>query len=75
MAEPSPIVIPANALRDGSVFIVEAGKAKRRTVTKGRTTSGGDVEIKSGLNGGETLILMPPSTLKDGDRVTAESAK
>ena len=44
-AQPPPISIPASALRDGAVFIVENGIAVRRTVTTGPTSANGDLEI------------------------------
>jgi HlyD family secretion protein len=68
-AAPRPVVsIPAAAVRDGAVFVVFDGKAVRRPVKTGTTTSQG-VRIEQGLNGGEDLIPDPPATLKDGDRV------
>jgi hypothetical protein len=39
------------------------------------TASNGEVEIKKGLLGGEDLILQPPETLKEGDRVTVQEKK
>jgi HlyD family secretion protein len=66
---PPAIRIPTAALRDGTVFIVENGMAVRRAVTTGQTTASGDSEITKGLSGGEDLILHPPATLKDGDKV------
>lgn len=66
-AKPS-IVIPAGAVRDGSVFIVVDGKAIRRSVKTGGTMANG-VRVEQGLIGGEDLIVAPPSDLKDGDKV------
>jgi HlyD family secretion protein len=72
-AAPSPpraaVRIPASALHDGSVFIVENNTAKRLSVTPGLPTANGDIEITHGLIGGEDLILAPPESLKDGDPV------
>jgi HlyD family secretion protein len=67
---PRPAVsIPASALRDGnSVLIYLDGRAVKRAVEAGRTTSEG-VEILDGLIGGEELILSPPADLDDGDEV------
>jgi HlyD family secretion protein len=70
-AEASLIRIPATAIREGAVFVVENGRAVRRPVTPGMK-SGSDVEIRKGLIGGEDLIPAPPADLKDGDRVTSE---
>jgi HlyD family secretion protein len=63
------IRIPASALHDGGVFIVESGVAKHLSVTAGFSAANGDVEITHGLIGGEDLIVSPPETLKDGDPV------
>ncbi len=66
------IVIPAAAIRDSggkkSIFIVFQGKATERIIKVGNQTSKG-IEIADGLIGGEEIILSPPTTLKDGDRV------
>ncbi len=67
------IVIPASAVRDGTVFVVFEGKAMRRAVKAGATTSQG-IRIEQGLNGGEDLVQNPPATLKDGDRVRLKKA-
>jgi HlyD family secretion protein len=62
------IRVPATAVRDGDVFVVEDGKAVPRAVTTG-ATSAGQIEIRAGLIGGEDLILAPPAELKQGDAV------
>jgi HlyD family secretion protein len=69
----SVIVVPAAAVRDGAVFVLFDGKAVRRPVKTGATTSQG-VRIEQGLIGGEDLIANPPATLKDGDRVRSKKA-
>ncbi len=69
---PRIIRIPASAIREGAVFVVENGKALRRPVKTGMSAVGGDVEIRQGLIGGEDLILHPPETLHDGDKVTIQ---
>jgi HlyD family secretion protein len=66
--------IPAGAIRDGAVFIVEDGKAVRRAVMKGMTTMKGEIEIREGLIGGEDLILHPPESLREGDKVTVQKS-
>lgn len=67
------IVVPASALSDGnSVFVLQGEKAMRREVTVGTTGSDG-IEIKSGLTGGEDLILNPSTELADGDPVKLKS--
>jgi hypothetical protein len=37
------------------------------------TTRDDHVEIRQGLAGGESLVLQPPATLRDGTRVRVES--
>jgi HlyD family secretion protein len=62
------VIVPASALKDGSVFVLLDGKAVRRTVKSGAASSQG-VRVEQGLVGGEDVILNPPATLKDGDKV------
>jgi HlyD family secretion protein len=61
--------IPSSSVRDSAVFVVEDGKAIKRTITAGSTDSAGNVEITKGLIGGEDLIVNPPTTLADGQSV------
>ncbi len=67
------IVIPATAVRNDNVFIVLNGKALARPVKTGGTTANGLV-VEQGLIGGEDLVLAPPATLKNGDRVHMKGA-
>lgn len=69
------IRIPATAVRDGAVFIVENGKALKRTVTSNKAGVGTDVEIRKGLMGGEVLIVSPPESLQDGTAVKTTDAR
>lgn len=62
------IYVPASAVRDGAVFINLNGKAVKRTVKTGGSTSQG-VRIDEGLIGGEDVIINIPPGLKDGDKV------
>ena len=55
-----------------AVWVVEEGRARRVTVDVG-TTRGDRIEIRQGLAGGESLVLQPPATLKDGVRVELEN--
>jgi HlyD family secretion protein len=64
------IVAPVAAVRDGSVFVIVKGRARKRSVTTGGA-SGTGVVIESGLLGGEEVIIDPPANLHDGQRVTA----
>ena len=65
--ERPPIRVPAGAVRDGAVFVVEDGRAVKRAVTCDKR--GGEFDVRKGLIGGEDLIVNPPESLQDGDRV------
>lgn len=71
-AEPSSvkrvIVIPQSAVRDGSVFVVVNGHARKRSIQSNGSSATG-VLVDSGLIGGEDLIVGPPADLKDGQKV------
>lgn len=71
----SPIIIPTAAVRDSagkkSIFIVYEGRANERLVKLGNPTSKG-IEVAEGLIGGEEIVVNPPATLKDRDRVLAK---
>ena len=66
------VAIPQAALSDRgqlqSVFVVEDGVAHTRLVTTGRRTKDA-VELLSGLNAGERIVLPLPAGLQDGARV------
>jgi HlyD family secretion protein len=62
------VIVPLAAVRDSAVFVVLDGKARRRPVKTGATSSLG-VRIEEGLIGGEDLVVNPPTGLKDGDKV------
>ncbi len=62
------VIVPAAAVRDNAVFVLLDGKAVRRPVKVGATSSDG-VRIDQGLVGGEDLIADPPPDLKDGEKV------
>ena len=68
---------PAAALvqRDGKdvVFVVADDKVAQTSVTLGRKL-GEDREVTAGLVGGETVVLDPPESLKDGSPVRVENA-
>jgi RND family efflux transporter MFP subunit len=50
------------------VFVVSDGRAHLRLVKTGARAAG-RVEIFSGLNAGETVVVEPPAGLRDGDSV------
>lgn len=62
------VVIPQGAVQNGNVFVVVNGHARKRPVTMGGASEKG-VLIDSGLIGGEDLIVSPPASLRDGQKV------
>lgn len=66
------VLVPLAAVRNGAVWVVEEGIARRRPVRPGVF---GDelVEIRDGLAGDESVILDPPPDLADGDPVRASA--
>lgn len=72
-APPAGVVVPTDAVRaegadSGVVFVYADGKVERRRVALGRS-SGGNHQVLSGVQGGERVVLSPPASLADGDRV------
>jgi HlyD family secretion protein len=67
------VIVPASALHEGAVFVLLDGKALRRAVKTGATSTQG-VRVEQGLVGGEDLITNPPPGLKDGDKVRQKAA-
>jgi RND family efflux transporter MFP subunit len=67
---------PPNAeLRSGAssmLFVVEGVQVSHRTVLLG-AIEGDQVEVRSGIVGGERVILLPPAELKSGDVVEINS--
>jgi len=75
-AQHRAVRVPASAVRDGAVFVVQNGKAVRRAVTIAQgARNGPDVEVRTGLIGGEDVIVSPPETLRDGARVVPQDGK
>lgn len=68
----SVLKAPAGALfRRGSkwsAFVLENGRATRRTVEVGKT-SGSETQVTAGLNEGDTVILYPGDRITEGLRV------
>jgi HlyD family secretion protein len=62
------VVIPRRAVQNGSVFVVANGHARKRPITTGGASEKG-LLVESGLIGGEDLIVSPPATLTDGQKV------
>jgi HlyD family secretion protein len=72
----SVLKLPPGALfrngDDWSVYRIEDGVARVRPVTVGHR-SDSEVEVLSGLQEGDPVVLFPPDTLQDGARVTARN--
>jgi hypothetical protein len=52
---------------------VRDGTANRVSITPGGEFQDG-IEVKQGLSGGETVIISPADTLKNGQRVSAKAS-
>lgn len=69
------LTVPISAVtdRDGEkvVFVIANGLADRRVVTTGEA-SGSRIEIISGIQSGERVVLRPAETLKTGDKIVTE---
>ena len=66
------VLVPANAVREGAVFVVLDGRAVRRPVKTG-AAGNQSVRIEEGLIGGEDVIVNAPAGLKDGDKVKTKA--
>ena len=70
------ITVPGDAVVDragtSTVFEVRDGRARARRVVTGGVREG-QVVVREGLSGTETLVLRPPESLKDGDAVRVKS--
>jgi len=68
------VVVPKKAIvgegKDTAVWTVKDDRVTRVPVILGREFQDG-FEVKQGLEGGEMVIVVPPTTLKDGQEVTA----
>ncbi len=71
-AQPRRVTLPAAALVAGphgqTAWVVDGGKVRSHDLEVGETKRG-DVEVKKGLAGGESVVVNPPSGLKDGESV------
>ncbi len=72
-ARESRILIPKAAIvsagSGSGVFLLKDGRAARQNIEAGQELWG-QVEVRSGLDGGEQLIVRGLEGLKDGDKVT-----
>src|SRR5688572_9833015 len=66
-------VVPQTAVRPSEkgflTFVVEDGIAKERLITIGLRTSEGLVEVRTGLEVGETVVIRGAEALRDGAKV------
>jgi RND family efflux transporter MFP subunit len=63
------LLVPAGAVSDGKIWLVNDGRARRRAIRTG--ISGTDkVEIRSGLSPSDIVIVDPPEDLEEGERVS-----
>jgi RND family efflux transporter MFP subunit len=71
------VIVPKKAIvTDGAskaVWVVRDRIAYRTAINIGREFQDG-AEVRSGLNGGELVIVEPPADLKNGSRVTTSSS-
>lgn len=68
---PSALVVPADAIIEGNVFVVRDGRLVRRPVKTG-IKSARAVEILSGVEEGEPVVSPAANTLKDDQRVRSK---
>ncbi len=75
-AQDGALLVPSAALvRQGEgwqVFVLEAGKARARTVTFSDRNAD-SAWVKDGLKAGETVVLYPGSAMKDGQPVRSRA--
>ena len=62
------LLAPASAVVDGHVWRVQNGRAIRRDIKTG-VVGDQKIQVLSGVEAGDKVILYPPATLKDGQRV------
>lgn len=76
-AAASAPLVPDNAVgKDGDaryVWVVRDGKVEKRAVTLGEARDGSS-PVTQGLQGGETIVVDPPSRLRDGAAVELQAA-
>lgn len=66
--KPHALLIPADALQNNTVFVIEGNRVRKRKVMIGiRGTR--EVEVLSGLKAGERLVSPAPLDLRNGARV------
>jgi len=70
-------VIPQTAVRPSEkgflAYVVEGGVAHERVLTLGLRTAAGDVEVRSGLKVGESVVVRGAEALRDGVKVRIDT--
>jgi RND family efflux transporter MFP subunit len=64
------VLVPAGAVARGKLFVVTDGRAHERQVRTGLKDTR-SVEIVSGVQPNESVVLVGPKDLKDGQRISA----
>lgn len=62
------LLVPANALVNNSLLVIENGRTRRRKVTVG-IHGAGLVEIVEGVQQGELVVSPATADIKDGARI------
>jgi RND family efflux transporter MFP subunit len=65
------LLVPATAVRDSHIWMVRDGRASRRQVSTG-VEGGKNREITAGLDRSTCVLVDPPESLKEGERVKAK---
>jgi RND family efflux transporter MFP subunit len=68
------LLVPAEAVQSGAVFLASAGRARRQQVTTGIKGTRA-VEVLDGLSEQDQVISPYPAALKEGARVAARQAR
>jgi len=70
--EPSYVGVSQNAVKEDEdqkyVFLIKGDYVEKRPIEVGKTV-GRMVEVKSGLEVDDEVVLTPPGRLKDGDKI------
>lgn len=67
------LLVPADAVTGGRVFVVADGRARERQVQTG-IAAPAMVQITAGLDGDEQIVAAPPAGLRDGQRIRTRPA-
>ena len=71
--KPEGVRVPATAIvqrgQDAVAFVVGGDDTVQARALETGIALGKDVQVLSGLSAGQTVVLDPPATLKDGDKV------